>query len=231
MARSRKSHNSNEEKVKVRGLEPPRGACGDNPYVIYCDLRREGEEHHRVLILNFKAKYAARRFIQKLLHGDGYEPCDPVGSRTGILTSSGIRITAYANQVDMLLEYEPTEAEAAWEDEQLSKSVLQFKYGSSESRTDLPVTPEERSEKREKSNRVREASPPKEKKTKVDTSGHVSANDIAKELKVEGREVRGVLRSLKLEKPAHGWSWPKDEAAKIRSQVEKALGAAKKEKK
>lgn len=240
MARARKSHAPDEEKTKTR-LEPAFGSCGDNPYVIYCDLTRDGEEHSRVLVKNFKAKYAAKFMLNKLIRDDTWEECDPVGGRKGIITASGIRITMFGDDLFMLLDYEPTGAELEWRDEQTEKHVLQFKYGSSEYAKpkaenddepedldpDLPKhAPAAREARKEKRENV-----VKEKKPKIDTSGMVSANDIAKELKVEGREVRGVLRSMKLEKPAHGWAWSKDEAAKIKEKVSVALKEGKAKKK
>lgn len=237
MARARKSHDSDEEKGKTK-LEPAYGACGDNRYVVYCDFQREGDEHARVLILNFKAKYAARFFLTKLIHNDEWEWVDPIGSRIAIRTTTGVRISMFGeDDLKMLLAYEPTAAEAEWRDEQVEKSVLRFKYGTAEgAKKDEPVADEDadlpkhapaaRAARAEKKEKV-----VKESKPKVDTSGMVSANDIAKELKVEGREVRGVLRALKLTKPDHGWAWPKAEAADIKKQIIAGLEAAKKGKK
>ena len=235
MARARKSHAPDEEKMKTR-IEPAFGSCGDNPHVIYCDLKRDGEEHPRVLVKNFRAKYAAKFMLTKLIHNDTWEKCDPVGGRKGIITSSGIRITMFGDDLFMLLEYEPTDAELRWRDEQTEKHVLQFKYGSIEEGKpqEEPINQRLIDEHPEFVKRVTRTKPEKvvkEKKPKIDTSGMVSANDIAKELKVEGREVRGVLRSMKLEKPAHGWAWPKDEAAKIKEKVSVALKEGKAKKK
>lgn len=235
MARTRKSHTTDEEKAKPRSRpEPPYAKV--NPYVIYCDLRRTGEEHARVLILTFAAKYAARFMLDKLIREDEFEECLPVGSRTGIITSSGIRITMFDNMLPELLAYERTEAEAEWRDDNVEKMVLQFKYGRSEyARDELPDPPaqEDSVDSPLPSKGVkppRDPKPPKEVKPKPDTTGHVSANDIATKLKVQGREVRGVLRALNLPKPDHGWSWPKDEAAKIEKQVVEALKNGKKKK-
>ncbi len=235
MARARKSHDGDVETVKTR-LDPPYGSCGDNPYVVYCDYHRDGEEHSRVLILNFKAKYAAAFMIAKLLNGDTWEECDPVGGRVGVITASGIRITMTGRDVWDLLEYEPTAAEAEWKDDQVAQWVLRFKYGSAEGvKKDQPVDEDDDLPKHAPAAREARAGKKekvvKEKKPKVDTSGLVSANDIAKKLKVEGREVRGVLRSLKMEKPAHGWAWSKDEAAKIEEKVSVALKEGKAKKK
>lgn len=239
MARARKSHDLDEEKAKTK-LQPAWGKCGDNPYVIYCDLTRDGDEYPRILVKNFKAKYAAKYMLTKLTHNDTWEECDPIGSRRGIITSGGVRITMSGDSLFMLLDYEPTGAELEWRDEQTEKHVLQFKYGSSEGAKRRDEDQDgSGGHDPEVSQRESDANPPRDKhgdrskrqprepKSRVDTSGYVSANNIAAELKVEGREVRGVLRSLKLEKPAHGWSWPKVEAEKIKEKVRAALKEAK----
>lgn len=248
MARARKSHESDEEKTKTR-LEPPFGASGDNPYVVYCDLKRESDEYARVLILNFKAKYAARFMLSRLIMSDEWEWVDPIGGRKCIKTSSGVRVSMFGDDLAMLLDYEPTGAEAEWRDQGVEQNVLRFKYGSHDgmkkndpipdsSAVDDDADPAERhSDRAELSNDrrgqlkpKREDRPKREPRDKPDTVGHVSANDIAKELKVEGREVRAVLRSLKLEKPEHGWSWPKEQADRIRTQIVAALHEPKEKK-
>lgn len=235
MARARKSHIGDEEKIKPRrgGIEPAYGSrVGDNIYVVYADLRREHDDHSRILVLNFAARYAAKFFISKLIHNDTWEKCNPIGSRTGIITSSGVRITMFNDEIWPILDHELTEAEAEWRDDLVEKYVMSFKYGRGDSVKEETPPPTVEGEGVPQPRKEKPAKTPKpEPKPKVDTSGHVSANDLAKQFGVEGREVRAVLRSLKLEKPAHGWSWPKDEADKIKAQVEKGLKEAKKGKK
>jgi len=232
MARARKSHIGDEEKAKPRSrIEPP--YAKDNPYVVYCDLKREGEDHARVLILNFSAKYAAHYFIMKLIRSDTWEVCKPLINRTGIITASNIRITMFDGKLQELIDYEPTEAEAEWKDERVDQQILAFKYGRSEEAKEVVIeTDGDDSSPSPKSIKpAKPAKPPREPKpvkVKPDTSGHVSANDIAKKLGVEGREVRGVLRALSLPKPEHGWSWPKAEADKIEKQVVDHLKKGKK---
>lgn len=238
--RSRKSHAAGEEKVKPsRGIEPAYGGKpGSNPYVVYADLQKDGDPTPRILILNFAAKYAAAYFINKLIHGNTWEECEPIGSREGIRTASGVRITMFNKDIWPLLEYKPTDAEAAWEDEGVDKSVLRFKYGRHEevkrrddNEQDEAGSDGDSGEGKTKPKRQKSSSP-REPKAKVDKSGHVSANDIAKELKLEGREIRGILRGSKLEKPAHGWSWPKDskELKEIRKLIEAGVKELKKKK-
>lgn len=221
MARARKSHASSEEKVKPSGsLEPAySGMVGGNKLVVYADLQRESDPYPRVLVLTFAAKYAARAFIDLLIHNDEWERCDPVGMREGIKTTSGIRINMTKDQIWALLDYKMSPAEREWEDEQLKKSVMRFKYGQHEAARTSNDNEEQSDGTDEtlsdggtsrKSTKRREPRAPKEPKVKVDKSGYVSANDIAKELKVEGREVRGALRASGMTKPDIGWMWPKD---------------------
>lgn len=237
MARVRKSHKTREEETKTtrNGVEPAYGQTGQNKYVIYCDWKREDLDHPKILILSFKAKYAARYFLGLVLEGADYTWTDPIGSRECVKLESGIRISMFGNDLQMLLDYKPTEAESEWEDEQVAKHTSRFKYGrSSEDNVyrrattgevvgDTAVDRRVVKAKRERPEKDRKV--PKEKR---DTTDMVSANDIAKELGVEGREVRGVLRSLKLEKPEGGWLFDKKTADEIREKVKKGLKGKKK---
>lgn len=229
MVRKQQSHEANEEIVKNR-LKPAYGKTGANPYVVYADLKKSTDEVSRVLVLNFAAEYAAHYFIMQLIGSDDWEEVDPIGTRQCILTSSGVRISMFKDDLIPLINYKPYGREAQWESSEIKRSVSMFKYGQGErikkSYDTEYGTDEDEVSGEDSSNRISKRKEPravKATKVKHDTSGHTSANDIAKELGVEGREVRGVLRSLKLEKPAWGWSWPKGEAEKIKSQIIKGL--------
>jgi len=235
MVRARKSHDSSEENAKsLRSkLKPAYAASGHNPYVVYCDLQRESDPYARVLILNFAAEYAARAFIDALIHNDEWEWVDPIGSRKAIRTTTGVRISMFRDDLEMLLKYKMTSEEKEWSDEQMKQHALRFKYGTHEAankddnqelENGTPETLGGGRASKVKSGR-KEPRTPKQPKVKVDKSGYVSANDIAKELKVEGREVRGVLRGSGLEKPDIGWAWPKDskELKEMRKLIEKGL--------
>lgn len=229
MARARKSHAPHEEKTKSRKFGPI-----EYPYVIYCSYHREGEDHPRCLILKFTDPESARNMVDQVIATDEWEWQLWLERDDMVVTSKGIKIRAGGNQMREVMDVDPADVDRAE-----IKGVLTFKYGSLEGGRceELPVhspvrknaTGDEDDAPAPKSLKKKVV---KEKKPKIDTSGMVSANDIAKKLKVEGREVRGVLRSMKLEKPAHGnWSWPKDEAAKIEEKVSVAIkkGKAKKE--
>lgn len=221
MARARKSHATNEEDVKSSRtkLKPAySGKVGGNKFVVYADLQRESDPYARVLVLNFAAEYAARHFIDLLIHNDEWEWVDPIGSRKCIKTSTGVRISMFKDDLEMLLDYKMSEEEKTYENDQVKQSVLRFKYGTHEAakrEDDNEEQPDGADETlgdgRAKTKSKRgTARTPKEPKVKVDKSGYVSANDIAKELKVEGREVRGALRASGMTKPDIGWMWPKD---------------------
>lgn len=243
MVRARKSHKGDEETVstKTHGLQPAySGKVGGDRYVVYVDYKKDGE-HTRTIVFMFSAKYAARWFIDRLIHTDTWEWCEDIGSRACIQTTFGLKISMFGKDLEVLMDYQMSTAEAEWSDPFVAKSVLRFKYGQSEFTDERQSVDDEQGdtddseperqppEKLPRKGRSDKAERParEPKAPRADTSGHISANDIAKQLGVEGREVRGVLRGLKLEKPAHGWSWPKTEADKIKEQISAALKKAK----
>lgn len=229
MVRSRKSHAVDEENTKLtRKLHPAySGRAGGNIYVVYADYAQEGETISRVLVLNFLAEYAAAWFIQSLIHKDEYEWIDPIGSRECIRTSSDIRISMFGDDLTKLLNYKPSSDEEEWSDEEVHKSIMRFKYGKSEDKV-THETIEDNDSEHPSSSKPERTRIVKEPKTRIDRTGMVSANDIAKELGVEGREVRGVLRGMKLIKPEGGWLFDKKTAEDIRDKVKKGLKEAKK---
>lgn len=234
MARARKSHKSGEEEVKIKkgSIQPPYDhRPGRNRYVIYCDYYREDLETPKVLILGFAELYSAKFFLSLLVNDEEYVWIDPIGMRECIKTRSGVRISTEPGDLKKILGYSPTEQELEWEDDQVRKYVSRFKFGrdpishraGAESADDAePIAGKSRSKK--------DTREPKEPKVKIDKTGMVTANDIAKELGVEGREVRGVLRALKLEKPQGGWAFDKKTADEIREKVKKGLKEAKEKK-
>jgi hypothetical protein len=232
MARTRKSHESGKEEVKSSGtkLKPAYAASGRDRFVVYADLQRESDPYARVLVLKFDAEYAAQHFISQLIHNDGFEWIDPIGKRKAIKTTGGVRISMFGDDLATILDYKMSEAEKAWTDEHMKQMVLRFKYGTheaakkddNEERTD--GTDETLGESTTKGKSKRGAArAPKEPKVKVDKSGYVSAIDIAKELKLEGREVRVALRASGMKKPDIGWMWPKD--SKELKEARKAIEA------
>jgi len=246
MARASKSHRSNEENMRTPdGLEPPYSSRVDgHRYVLYCSLRKDNDPYGRTLVLKFLATYAARFFIKKLIRDDEFEWCKWMDRDWMLTTSTGISIRCAGNQLREIMDYVPSPKENEWTDEQLIASINRFRYGRHEAaaandglvehRTEGADGPEENREKLPDAKKRKAKRDPKpdrlarEPKPNVDLSGHVSANDIAKNLGVIGREVRGILRALKLEKPDHGWSWPRKEAIVIEARVKAELKKGKK---
>jgi hypothetical protein len=239
LAHPRKSSRTDEEfdKPTRSGLPAPySGRVGGNKYVIYAYTQKELEDHPRLLVLNFKAAYAARRMIDLLVGKDGYEHYI-IGGKSGIITTSGIKITAFGGQVEELLKYELSPQEAEWRDQQMEMSVGRLKFGTSwegEPRVkemEAQVEDEETGEiKTIKVKVPKEKKAKKEPKAKIDKSGMVTAGELAEGLKLEARIFRGALRALGLPKPEGGWLWPKAEADEIVKKVEKQLKGEKKKK-
>lgn len=217
MVQARKSHITNEEKTKSKGGPP------EYPYVIYCSYHREGEEYPRVLVLKYEMEKQARNLVDQVIAGDEWEWQIWQKTDAMIVTAKGVKIRAIRDQLRSIMEIDPQTVTR-----ESIKDVLQFKYGKSE-HPRIENTEETKSE--EPTERISAPKLEKPIKEKTDTSQLVSANDIAKKLKVEGRIVRAVLRSLKLSKPAHGWAWSKTEASSIEEKVSAAIQRDKKAKK
>lgn len=234
MARTRKSSKTNEEVVRrtIDGLKHPYPARpGQGRYVIYCDTQKQDEQYPRVLVLIFAEAYAAARLVKILIGKDELEAC-ALGSRAGVLTSSGIRITAFPeNMILDLIEYDPTSEEAEWRDQDMEQSAMRLKLGTRWEVTKDEVEEEEVIDdatgevvtrkvkgKKGKTPRVK-----KEKAPRIDRTGMVTATDLAARLKIEPRIFRGALRALKKVKPTGGWLWSKDDAEAIFKEVTKQL--------
>lgn len=219
---ARKSHRTDEEKTKEQ-----RGPI-QYPYVVYASYNPgETYETMRWLILKFTTPQAARGHINALIGNDEWE----FGKTTvleypSVITSRGVQIT-FRNQalLDEVMALD-------FDDQHMSSEVSYFKFRKTNERAtptdeddDLPKAAKAARASRAEKREPREPKAPREK---VDRSGMVSANDIAAELKVEGREVRAVLRAMKLEKPAGGWWFDKKTAEAIRDKVRAGLKAKKK---
>ena len=228
MARARKSHKAGKENIRLlpSGLKPARAQTGHNPYVIYVDYKQPGAQHPRILIQNFHAEYAAKYFLDLLIGDNEYHTVDSIGSREAIRTSFGLRISMFGDDLHMLLNYKPDELEREWEDHQLGNYVSNLKYGrNSEDREEEVVIGEDGIQTK----KIKKEKKEKPVKVKIDKSGMVSANEIAKELGETGLDVRTVLRKM-MPKPQGGWLFPKAEAKDVAEKIKKALKEARKKK-
>ena len=236
MSRLGKSHKPSKEKAKPKIAPPYASIPSGNIYVVYARYNKASESgatDPRTIVHTFAALYAAKHFVSLLCKSaDVTWAVGP--SKFDKLFSTFVGVKVESEHLREIYEYEPTEEEAEWRDERLNRSIASLLHapvhenmkleGDEKENTELMEKhPDyvERLNKREKSNRTRQADP--NKKPKVDTSGMVSANKIADELGVHGREVRAVLRAMKEKKPDHGWAWTVDEANKMRDKIKAAL--------
>lgn len=229
MTRNRKSSKTDEEKVSLRsdGLRHPYPKKpGLGKYVIYCDTHKEGEDHPRVLVMIFAEAYAAARLVKILVGEDDYKDHN-VGGRTGIITDSGIIITAFPEgMIKELAKFKPTEAEAAWRDDSVEQSALRLKHGKQwevpkrEREVETETVEDETTGElvtRKVSKKARKEK--KEKAPKIDRTGMVTATALAARLKIEPRIFRGALRAMKKVKPTGGWLWSPEDAEAIFKEV------------
>lgn len=236
MART-KSHEKSKEDTK-----PNRGPM-TYPYVVYASWQKEGEDI-RWLILKFDKAWGARNMIEGIKGDSTYEIVRGLSDTWDyMLLDNGIRLSLRNDELHKeVMELEFDEATAY-----KSPEVLWFRYrtvaaayhvgedgdegtgpaipASKKSRRDKPA---KLSKKREgdtadKPERTGDKDSGKPARQKVDRDGKISANDIATELGVEGRDVRGVLRAMKLEKPAGGWLFDEKTADDIRAKVKANL--------
>jgi hypothetical protein len=243
LARARKSHDGDEEKIKSRqptGLQPYSSHVSGHRYVLYATYAREGETVGRVLVLKFLGTFAAKRMALLLINKDEFTWDVWREQHAMIVTDRGVHIHAHGDQMKEIMEHEFTTAEDEWRDASLTASCNRLLFGRTADiipDDELPVHSPRRADKEvadgkpdRKVSDNRPSSPdpkpkrvPKDAAPRADTSGHISAGDIAKTLGVEPREVRAVLRGSDFTKPSHGWSWPAKEAEGIKEQIAKAL--------
>lgn len=245
MARRSKSHDNHEEELKGRRGPP------SYPYVVYASWVPPGGEL-RWLILKYKDAWGARNMINSLMHnllgGSKYELKHTQTLNWHYMQlENGMKVSLRDNeQYTKVMELDFDETEAYVSDE-----VQRFKYGSNYEpvRRTGDTYPEEgeddndghrkrrpkshravssRTRDAKNSGRERAVRVPKESRPKVNREGMVSANDIAAELDVAGREVRGVLRSLKMVKPEGGWIFTPKEAEQLKADIRAHLKKGKK---
>lgn len=245
MARKKKSHENDVENTKPRqagGLQPYSGHVAGHKYVIYATYAREGEKVGRILVMKFLGTFAAKRMVLTLINKDEYTWDVLRGQHARITTERGVDIHAHGQQLKEIMEHEFTAEEDEWRDPALTGHCNRFLFardaGAVSDVEHLPVhspirksggntdgtTDSDRSDVRPDVPVKKPKREPVSRTPRVDTSGLVTANDIAKALGVEGRDVRGVLRGAAFTKPDHGnWAWPKKEAEGIKEQIAKEL--------
>lgn len=176
-------------------------------YVLYVTRHRD-ESGTQVIVMNFAAPYAARKFLDVLFEGDGLNWDDEctVRSETGIVVST----RWWPKRMKECVEHEYSIAELAWDlDKLYHDAARRFRYGEQ---------PRELSPEQTEPRRARAPSGPR-----ASRDGLVPIADVALQLNVTPRECRAALRKLKIEKPAAGWAFKADEVDAIRDRIKSAL--------
>lgn len=187
-------------------------------YCLY--ISRDGEDDTQSMAVVFAASYAARKFLDVLLEDDEIEWWEnPFMVRLGvnvegctIRSSSSIVVSTrwWPDRMRKVVEHEYSLEEMGWQlRNPMRQWAVMFRNG-----PNFPRTLEEDGHVREKRER-------KPVQHRAPRDGLTPVADIATALGMEPREVRGILRGLKIEKPAAGWAWPAEKAAEIQSLIEK----------
>lgn len=196
---------------KKLGLPPPfpqaLGNSAPSKFGFYCTRGT------KFMFQHFAAAYAAKSFLDFIIDGQSYRWLRD----DEILLDDGTRIRGERkNDLEEALEFEHSDATAQWEPPMPYPMYWNGFKGNVRDTDDAQprATPVAVTKKKE----------PVAKKEKVARpDGLVSIGDIASELNVAPRVLRGILRSEKISKPAHGWAWNASEAEKIKSKLKSKL--------
>lgn len=163
----------------------------------------------RMLVQVFAADYSTKKFLDVLIGDDELALTRGIsGEKDTIRTSTGITIRSA--HIQYLLDYEYKGDEITWElPEPYLSQAHRFRSNSYHEHRELPVTPREDKPKREPREKAERA--PRESR-----EGLISISAIAGELKMDASEARGILRKMKVDKPAQGWMWDKNQVDTIR---------------
>jgi len=197
------------------------------PVAIHFAFRCEFEG--RFMMLSFHAAYAAKHFINTLLHGLTFKQI----SNDVIRADNGLTIKGeWRDCLNEVLEHKLTENELKWR----APEPYPYYWARFLGKRELPaldymmppqlMTGGEQREARPVVVKRRERTQ-EEKKTvvraKIKGGDYITIGQIADELKTQPRVLRGILRDLKQPKPEHGWAWPPSEAEKIKSKLKSRL--------
>lgn len=209
MAKRRRSRSEENKKVSDQRIFP---SCPSFPpeYHIYVFF---GEG--RTVTQSFCSVKAAKRYFEHFTAEKSFKWLKPLvhsGGRERVLTEDGYEIQAY--ELEEIVEAESDGFE--FDDEFYRRSIYRY----------LPeaIAAQEEAAKLKPVNVEAGERPVRAKKEKVKKpDGLISVGQIAEELKCEPFDARQVLRKNRIEKPAYGWSWPADEAKKIKALIKKGL--------
>lgn len=195
-------------------LPPPFPSFPRGPKSNFGLYIRHGDS--RLSFFNFHSAYAARHALDTMIAGREYRWLND-----DEIHVDELRIRGEApGQLDAIIEHRMRDDELEWEMPEPYNSWFRTLAGEARERMSSPIptvapTPTKRRE------RTPDA-PPIARAPR--TAGAISIADIADELGTEPRIARGVLRKLKIDKPASGrWEWSAGEAERIRERIRDAL--------
>lgn len=213
MARRKRSRSREDQKVSDNEIFP---SCPNKP-PNYCIYVHFPDKEEGLIAANFISGKAAKRFFEHFTEGQKYKWLKPLGCKDGrqqVELENGYRISANELEEIVELESEGFEFDADYHRRYIERNLPGYREQVRELKALKAVNVEASESPRRE--RVK-----KEKVKKPD--GLVSVGQIAEELGVEAFDARQVLRKSKAEKPAWGWSWPPDEAKKIKALIKKGL--------
>lgn len=181
-------------------------------YGFYCWRKDGGFCFH-----NFHAAYAARWFFDFVVDGHDYEWIDD----NTIETEHGFKIRGERDTLEKVIEYKRKGEELEWEPGPGHKQYYET-FAGRRDRIAIPEKPAEKPKRERKP--VDEEVKVARRKAKVKSGDYVTISEICDGFGRPARDCRAALRAMKVEKPAHGWSWPKSEAEVIRKRVARHLG-------
>lgn len=199
------------------GLVEPYPSSPKRPPNYHLCCRKDG----RLFTIAFFGTYAAKHALNALLEGRTFK----WKNDDEIICDDGMSIKD--SRLEELIEYDMKGAEKDWVlDDTTGNSIKRFIAGGSfarESKEEQVATGE-----KTKATKTKPEKKEREKKERIPRAskeGLVTVGDIAERLKMDAREARGILRTLKVEKPDAGWAWPDKEADAIAERIEKARKA------
>lgn len=196
--------------AELLGLKPPFGAAPfrGNEHFLYIN---KGDNFMGV---GFGATYSARKFLDVLLQDDEITLTRGIcGRKDTIISSTGI--TVRSDNIMDVVNHEYNDNEKEWELNLSGNSGSAAQAEQFRSCTGIRVEKQIESPTDKKPQIAR-----REKPRKASKDGLITIAHISEELKIEPREARGILRKMKVSKPAIGWAWEKSEVDAVKKIID-----------